>query len=69
MPNALQVSPDALLLSPDDLATYLGVPVKTVYNWRSEGKGPRGVKVGRHLRFRMADVQAWLDEHSDEPGR
>ena len=69
MPNALRVSPDAQLLSPDDLASYLGVPLKTVYNWRTEGKGPRGIKVGRHVRFRMNDVQAWLEENADEPGR
>lgn len=53
------------LLSPDDLAALLKVPVKTVYNWRSEGKGPKGIRVGKYLRFRRADVDAWLDRLSD----
>jgi len=57
--------PNSDLLSPDDLAEYLAVPVKTVYNWRTEKKGPRGVKVGRHLRFRRADVEAWLEKNAD----
>jgi len=57
--------PDAALLSPEALADYLAVPVKTVYNWRSAGKGPRGIKVGRHVRFRMIDVQAWLEQNAD----
>lgn len=53
------------LLSPDDLAALLQVPVKTVYNWRSEGKGPKGIRVGKYVRFRRADVEAWLDQLSD----
>jgi excisionase family DNA binding protein len=44
-----------------ELADYLQVPVATVYQWSSRGIGPRQIRVGRHLRFRMADVQAWLD--------
>jgi excisionase family DNA binding protein len=44
------------------LAEYLGVPVKTIHQWRYVQKGPRGFRVGRHLRFRPADVRAWEDE-------
>lgn len=55
------------LLSPTDLAEYLNVPVGTVYNWRSEGKGPRGIRVGRHVRFRQSDIDAWLEQNSDRP--
>jgi excisionase family DNA binding protein len=44
------------------LAEYLGVPVKTIHQWRYMQKGPRGFRVGRHLRFRPADVRAWEDE-------
>lgn len=56
---------DTTLLSPDELADYLAIPVKTVYNWRTSGKGPRGVRIGRHLRFRWSDVQEWLDDNAD----
>nr|WP_202416445.1 helix-turn-helix domain-containing protein [Pseudonocardia sp. SID8383] len=44
-----------------DLADYLGVPVQTVYQWRKKDYGPRGVKVGKHVRFRPAEVERWLD--------
>jgi predicted DNA-binding transcriptional regulator AlpA len=37
------------------------VPVKTLYQWRYKGVGPAGVRVGRHLRYRAADVEAWID--------
>ncbi len=49
------------LLSPDDLAGFLGVPVKTIYRWREHREGPPGFRVGRHVRYDPADVRAWLD--------
>jgi len=48
-----------------DLAGYLGVPVSTVYKWRATGEGPRGFRVGRYVRYREADVQAWLAARRD----
>lgn len=39
-----------------DLAAYLGVPVKTIYTWRAKGRGPKGFRVGKHLRWRVATV-------------
>lgn len=53
------------LFSPADLADYLGVPLATVYRWRSHGDGPEGIRVGRHVRYRTVDVERWLDEHRD----
>ena len=35
-----------------DVAAYLDVPVQTVYQWRSTGYGPPGVRVGRYVRYR-----------------
>lgn len=55
------------LMSTQELADYLRVPVGTLYSWRHEGRGPVAVKVGRHLRFRIEDVEAWIAEHRDEP--
>lgn len=46
-----------------DVAAYLGVPVKTVYAWRSRGRGPKGFRIGKHLRWRVATVFEWsLDQ-------
>lgn len=61
-----QRSPE--LLTPDTLAEFLGVPVATVYRWRTRGVGPRGLKVGRHVRYRRADVEAWLDSRAATGG-
>ncbi len=49
------------LLSVEELAGYLGVPVATIYDWRVDGKGPRAIHVGRHVKFAVSDVRAWVD--------
>ncbi len=43
-----------------DVAQYLGVPVQTLYQWRSRGYGPKGVRIGRHVRYRSDDVRSWV---------
>lgn len=48
------------LLTVTELADLVGVPRQTVYTWASRGGGPIPIKVGRHLRYRPADVEAWL---------
>jgi excisionase family DNA binding protein len=52
---------DGRLLTVNEVAGYLGVPVKTLYQWRHKGVGPRGMRVGRHLRYRSGEVDRWLD--------
>jgi predicted DNA-binding transcriptional regulator AlpA len=45
-----------------DLADFLQVPVKTLYQWRVNGYGPNGRKVGRHVRYDETEVLRWWDE-------
>ncbi|MEZ5193969.1 MAG: helix-turn-helix domain-containing protein [Nocardioides sp.] len=47
-------------LSLSELAEQLHVSVQTLYDLRSQGRGPTGFRVGRHLRFRRSEIQAWL---------
>jgi predicted DNA-binding transcriptional regulator AlpA len=42
-------------------AQYLGLKVKTLAQMRSEGRGPRYVKIGRVFYFK-ADLDAWIAE-------
>ncbi|MFF5968007.1 helix-turn-helix transcriptional regulator [Streptomyces collinus] len=49
------------LATPAEVAEYLGVPVKTLYQWKYRAVGPNVHKVGRHLRYRWAEVDAWLN--------
>jgi len=48
------------LATPSQVASYLQVPVKTLYTWRYKRVGPKAHRVGRHLRYRWEDVEAWL---------
>jgi len=48
------------LWGPKEVAAYLGVPVQTIYQWRTRGYGPPGTRIGKHVRFRPADVEAWV---------
>lgn len=67
MPDRLEQSPArerVALASPAEVAAHLGVPVKTLYQWKYRGTGPAALKVGRHLRYRWRDVEAWLDQQS-----
>lgn len=47
-----------------ELSDYLAVPVRTIYQWHTKGAGPRRMRVGRYVRFRPADVEAWLNEQT-----
>ncbi len=55
-----RVAPDRLL-SIRDVAEWLQVPVQTLYRWRYLGEGPPTLKMGKHLRYRAADIEAWLE--------
>ncbi|MPZ67753.1 MAG: helix-turn-helix domain-containing protein [Pseudonocardiaceae bacterium] len=58
------------LWTPRQLAEFLGPPisVKTIYDWNYRGVGPKYCRIGRHIRFRPADVEAWLQQHEIDNG-
>ncbi len=49
------------VLTTSELAEYLGVHDQTIYDLRTDGRGPSGSRVGRELRYRVSDVRRWLD--------
>lgn len=52
----------------ESLAEEFSVPVATVRAWRSKGVGPRGVRIGRHVRYAQAEVDRWLAQLSAAEG-
>lgn len=42
------------------LCTDLGISSVTATKWRAKAKGPPFIKVGRLVRYRRSDVEAWL---------
>lgn len=55
------------LLSVEEVAEWLVVPVGTIYAWRYRSCGLASYKVGRHVRFRRDDVESWLEKQRCEP--
>lgn len=43
-------------------ADYLGLKAPTLEKWRSEGGGPPFVKLGRAVRYRVADLDQFAAE-------
>jgi predicted DNA-binding transcriptional regulator AlpA len=57
------------LLSAQQLADYLGVPVATVYFWNRVGTGPKRFRAGRHIRYRKADVHPAEEERTSSQNK
>ncbi|MFD5472541.1 helix-turn-helix transcriptional regulator [Streptomyces sp. NPDC127105] len=54
-------------LTPEDLAEMFELPsIETVYQRHRKRTGPRGFRVGRHLRFDPTDVRSWVDSQLGE---
>jgi len=49
-----------LLMSAEKLALLLDVSVRTLWRLRSAGKLPRPVKIGGCVRWRLAEIRAWI---------
>jgi excisionase family DNA binding protein len=46
----------------DEVSAYLKIPKETLYQWRCKGYGPRGARMGKYVRYRAEDVEAWVNE-------
>lgn len=68
-----QITRNNLMLMPATMAIaqaaeYIGIAKSTLYTWRTRrpGFGPRAVKAGGALRYRLSDLDAWIDSHAEE---
>lgn len=50
---------DSPWLTRVEVAERLRVSDKTLNQWAVKKTGPRYAKFGRHVRYRLADVEAW----------
>jgi excisionase family DNA binding protein len=49
-----------------ETAAYLGIPEATLHQMNYKGTGPRSYKIGRHRKYRPADVDAWCEAHASD---
>jgi len=57
---------DGEVLKIREIANTLKVTYLTAYRWVRHGKIP-AFKIGRHIRVKRADFEAWLKEFEIEP--
>lgn len=50
----------AIVMTTDGAATYTGLATSTLEKLRLTGNGPMFLKLGRSVRYRPSDLDAWL---------
>jgi len=53
-----------MLLTVEQTADHLGLAVSTLNKWRCNGEGPIFVKLGRAVRYKQSDIDAYIERHS-----
>ena len=68
-PNTTPETPHAgdELLTMQEVADVVRVPVATLRYWRHLGTGPRSFRIGRSVRYWHTEVLHWLEEQSTNP--
>ena len=56
------------LLTPRQVADYIGTPEAVLAQERYRGIGPAYVRLGRRIRYRAKDIAAYLDANTENPG-
>lgn len=52
---------DTILITTKEAAVCLGVQPTTLEIWRSTGRcGPPFIRIGRAVRYKLADLDAWV---------
>lgn len=51
------------MLTLGEVADVLQIPKGTIYKWSAAGgtRFPRCLRVGKHIRVRQADLDAWIE--------
>lgn len=52
------------LMRVNEAAGHLGLSVSTLNKWRVTGKGPKFVKLGRAVAYRVCDLHDWLEKQA-----
>ena len=56
---------DDRLLTLQEVAVVVRVPVATLRYWRHLGTGPRSFRIGRGVRYWRTEVFLWLDDQAN----
>lgn len=51
------------IVYPQVLAEALGMSMHTLQLWRQNGSGPKFVKLGKNVFYRVSDIKEWLENN------
>jgi hypothetical protein len=49
-------------LTPEELSELWNVPLATLSQWRWNGRGPEFIKLGKHILYRLQEVEIFEKE-------
>ena len=49
-------------LTPEEASEYTGFKPRTLQTWRQTGDGPKYYARNRRIRYKISDIDAWLEE-------
>jgi hypothetical protein len=58
--------PSSAFINTAQAAAYIGSSPGVLLNWRSQRRGPRYHGSNDFVRYRLADLDAWMSARSDE---
>jgi predicted DNA-binding transcriptional regulator AlpA len=59
--QTVNVSRDRQFLTEAEVEAHYGIARRTLQRWRLENRGPRYRKFGRSVRYKIPDLEAWVD--------
>ena len=59
--NEFQLLPD------EKAAALLDTCAQTLRNWRGQGRGPSYIKIGRNVRYRLGDLEKYIENNRIDP--
>jgi predicted DNA-binding transcriptional regulator AlpA len=57
------------LVDTKEAAAMLSKHPAVLADWRHQGRGPKYVKFGRSVRYRVGDLRTWITDHTVEPAK
>lgn len=61
MQTMTKTKPETTIMTVQQAAVYLGLAVSTLNKWRCHGGGPVFVKMGRAVRYRVTDLDTYIN--------
>ena len=56
--------PPKAVMTETQAAEYLQLSPRTLQSWRVSGDGPRFFKAGRNVRYRLTELESWIEAQS-----